>query len=70
VRHVVPSPQDIQWATRSISQVSPEDNRYVLTDYLRMSYLSRSSSLDNDLRSMLNSKTLVYSNGNNALTWG
>ncbi len=70
VRHVVPSPQDIQWATRSISQVSPEDNRYVLTDYLRMSYLSRSPSLDNDLRSMLNSKTLVYSNGNNALTWG
>lgn len=70
VRHVVPSPQDIQWATRSISQVSPEDNGYILTDYLSMSYLSRSPSLDNDLRSMLNSKTLVYSNGNNALTWG
>ena len=69
-RHVVPAPQDIQWATRSRSQVSSDGNGYVLTDYLRMRYLFRDNDLDRDLRSMLDSNNLLYSNGNNALIWG
>lgn len=68
LKEAVPSNYNVQWETCSISPLSSKDRGYILTDYLKISYRSRSMSLDRDLKRMMEYKNLVYSNGNNALT--
>ena len=68
LRYYIPATQNFRW-THSISQVLPDGNGYVLTDYLRMRYISRDRDLERDLRIVLDSNNILYSNGNNALIW-